>query len=208
MHHHGLPGSDGEHILQTWAGTADRAAHFYDTQVTGQLTTEMREFIARMPMAFIATADASGECDCSFRAGPPGFMRVLGDRAVAYPEYRGNGVKASLGNILENPQIGIFFADFTEDQIGLHVNGRAKILDSAAMRKLDPCLPEPDAPGLRPEHWVLTTVVEAYIHCSKHIPKLVPESRARDRGTDSPRHKGADYFGVQRRAEIGAASAA
>jgi len=45
----------------------------------------MREFIARMEMAFIATADGRGECDCSFRAGPPGFLRVIGDQMIAYP---------------------------------------------------------------------------------------------------------------------------
>ena len=204
MYHLRLPGSRGEHILQERSGTASRAAHFYNTQVTGQLTSEMQEFISRMDMAFIATADLAGECDCSLRAGPPGFIRVLSDSVVAYPEYRGNGVKASLGNILENPHIGIFFADFTKDLIGLHLNGRAQIVDTRAIRALDPDLPEHDVPGRRPEHWVLTTVVEAYIHCSKHIPKLIPESRVRHWGTDNPRHKGGDYFGVRRRAVIGA----
>lgn len=196
MPHQDLPGSRGEHILQEQYGTASRAANFYETQVTRQLTPQMQEFIARMEMAFIATSDGAGECDCSFRAGPPGFIRVLGDSAVAYPEYRGNGVKASLGNIVENPHIGIFLADFTQDLIGLHLNGRAEILDSSAMGALDPGLPEPDAPGRRPEHWVLTTVAEAYVHCSKHIPKLVPEPRVRHWGTDNPRYKGGDYFGA------------
>lgn len=198
MHRHGLPGSRGEHVLQEQTGTASRAADF--NQVTGQLTPEMTEFISRMEMAFIATSDSTGECDCSFRAGPPGFMRVLSDRAVAYPEYRGNGVKASLGNILENPHIGIILVDFTQDLIGLHLNGAAQILDTGTMRTLDPGLPEPDAPGRQPEHWVLTTVAEAYVHCSKHIPKLVPESRVRHWGTDNPRYKGGDYFGVGRQA--------
>jgi len=215
MHHrglpglpgYGLPGSDGEHIVQECTGTASRAEAFYADQLTDQLTDEMQKFISRMQMAFISTADASGDCDCSFRAGPPGFVRVLSDRTVAYPEYRGNGVKASLGNILENPHIGMFFIDFTEDLIGLHVNGWARILDTGAMLKIDPGLPEPDAPGRRPEHWVLTKVVEAYIHCSKHIPKLVPESRVRHWGTDNPRHKGGDYFGVRRRTHRGAPAA-
>lgn len=202
---HELPGSHGEHVLQEQFGTVSRAENFYDTQVTGELTAEMQEFISRREMAFVATSDLAGECDCSLRAGPPGFMRVLGDRTVAYPEYRGGGVKASLGNILENPHIGIFLADFTEDLIGLHVNGRAQILEPDALRALDPGLPEPEAPGRRPEHWVLTTVVEAYVHCSKHIPKMVPEPRVRHWGTDNPRHKGGDYFGVgRRRADSGA----
>jgi predicted pyridoxine 5'-phosphate oxidase superfamily flavin-nucleotide-binding protein len=63
-------------------------------------------------MVWIATADAHGACDCSFRAGPPGFVQVLGDRTVLYPEYRGNEVMASLGNIAENPHVGMVFLDF------------------------------------------------------------------------------------------------
>ena len=195
VHRH-RPGSPGEHILQDRLGTAQRAQKFYDHQVVGQLTPVMREFIARMEMAFIATSDADGECDCSFRAGPAGFFRILDDRTIAYPEYRGNGVMASLGNMLLNPHIGIFFADFTRDLIGLHVNGDANVVTPAQMHELDRDIPEAENAGRRPVQWVLVTVTEAYIHCSKHIPKLVPQSRVRHWGTDNPRHKGGDYFGV------------
>jgi len=191
------PGSWGEHILQELHGTMDRASQFYDSQLTGRLTPKMMEFIGRMEMAFIATSDAAGECDCSFRAGTAGFLRVLDERTIAYPEFRGNGVMASLGNILENPHIGIFMADFTHDLIGLHINGDAEILTPAHMQELDHGLPgQATHPGRRPVQWVLVKVTEAYIHCSKHIPKLVPQSRVRHWGTDNPRHKGGDYFGA------------
>jgi uncharacterized protein len=190
------PESPGEHVLQDRFGTTQRAQQFYRNQVVGQLTPVMQEFIARMEMAFIATSDADGECDCSFRAGPAGFIRVLDDHTIAYPEYRGNGVMASLGNMLQNPHIGIFLADFTHDLIGLHVNGAANIVTPAQMQELDIGIPEPEHPGRRPVQWVLVTVIEAYIHCSKHIPKLIPQSRVRHWGTDNVRHKGGDYFGV------------
>lgn len=190
------PGSAGEHALQERFGTEQRAQQFYRNQVAGQLTPVMAEFIGRMEMAFIATSDADGECDCSFRAGPAGFIRVLDEATIAYPEYRGNGVMASLGNMLVNPHIGIFLVDFTRDLIGLHVNGEASIITHAQMQELDPDRPEPQTPGRRPVQWVLITVTEAYIHCSKHIPLLVPQSRIRHWGTDNPRHKGGNYFGV------------
>lgn len=190
-------GSRGEHILQERYGTQERASKFYNGQVSSQLTPKMMEFIGRMEMAFIATSDADGECDCSFRAGTPGFMRVLNDRTIAYPEFRGNGVMASLGNILENPHIGIFMADFTHDLVGLHVNGDAEIVTPAHMEELDRGLPEQaEYSGRRPVQWVLVRVTEAYIHCSKHIPKLIPQSRVRHWGTDNPRYKGGDYFGA------------
>jgi uncharacterized protein len=67
------------------------------------LKEQMMSFIARQEIAWIATADSHGECDCSFRAGPPGFVQVLDARTLRYPEYRGNGIMASLGNILDNP---------------------------------------------------------------------------------------------------------
>lgn|SRR5215472_2467706 len=194
------PGSQGERILQQRYGTTDRASQFYASQVSGRLTARMIDFIGRMEMAFIATSDAAGECDCSFRAGTAGFLRVLDDRTIAYPEFRGNGVMASLGNILENPHVGIFIADFTQDLIGLHVNGAAEIVTPEYMRELAPDLPERAIhPGRRPVQWVLVRVTEAYIHCSKHIPKLMPQSRVRHWGTDNPRHKGGDYFGAAAR---------
>ena len=56
-----------------------------------------------MKMAFIATSDAHGECDNTFRAGPPGFLRVLDEKTVMWPEYKGNGVMASMGNIIGEP---------------------------------------------------------------------------------------------------------
>jgi uncharacterized protein len=193
-------GSRGERILQQRHGTTERARQFYDNQVSDQLTPKMIEFIGRMEMAFIATSDTAGECDCSFRAGTAGFLRVLDDRTIAYPEYRGNGVMASLGNMLENPHIGIFMADFAHDLIGLHVNGDAEIVTPAHMQELDGWLPEHDAhPGRRPAQWVVVRVTEAYIHCSKHIPKLIPQTRVRHWGTDNPRHKGGDYFGAAAR---------
>jgi uncharacterized protein len=191
------PGSRGEHVLQDWFGTRDRASMFYDRQLSGQLTPKMVEFIGRMEMAFIATSDAGGECDCSFRAGAAGFLRVLDEHTIAYPEFRGNGVMASLGNILENPHIGIMMVDFTRDLIGLHVNGSAEIVTPARMQELDGNLPEgPEHPGRQPVQWVLVQVTEAYIHCSKHIPKLIPQSRVRHWGTDNPRYQGGDYFGA------------
>ena len=190
------PGSAGERILQERYGTTQRAQQFYQNQVVSQLTPVMQQFIRRMEMAFIATSDDSGHCDCSFRAGPAGFIRVLDNRTIAYPEYRGNGVMASLGNLQQNPHIGIFLADFTHDLIGLHVNGEARIVAPARMHRFGRDIQESGHPGRPPLQWVFVHVTEAFIHCSKHIPKMIPQSRVRHWGTDNPRHKGNDYFGV------------
>jgi predicted pyridoxine 5'-phosphate oxidase superfamily flavin-nucleotide-binding protein len=180
------PGSQGEHELQRRYRSGDRARRFYREQVLDRLNDRMIQFIGRQEMVWIATADGHGECDCSFRAGPPGFVQVLDARTLRYPEYRGNGVMASLGNILENPHVGMVFLDFDQERIGLHVNGTARIVEAAWHDLARP----------RVERWVEVRVDEAYIHCRKHLPHLVrANGEGRAWGTDDARAKGGDYFG-------------
>lgn len=199
------PGSDGEHLVQQRLGTTKRADRFYDDQVLDHLNVRMQEFVARQEMFFLSTADRHGECDATFRAGPPGFVQVLDARTLAYPEYRGNGVMASIGNISENPRLGILMVDFTRDRIGLHVNGRARVVMDEDMRLQHPGLPVDPVPGRRAQLWVTVEVEEAYIHCAKHIPHLqkVPAQQrgARAWGTDDAKRKGGDFFGAAAEAD-------
>ncbi|GAA3121293.1 hydrolase [Streptosporangium carneum] len=183
-------------MLQRLFATRDRAERFYERQVVDHLTPHMREFVARQEMVFVGTSDASGNCDTTFRAGPPGFVRVLDGRTLMYPEFRGNGVLASLGNILENPHLSLLFVDFFDDLVGLHVNGAATITTAYdAARRHGLADEDMTAPGRRAERWVKVEVEEAYIHCSKHIPLLVRQDR-RQRAPEGRRPAGDDYFGV------------
>lgn len=196
----GVPGSEGEHALQCAWNTQDRAERFYREQVRDRLLPAMIEFVGRMEMVFLATADTTGECDASLRAGPPGFVAVLDEKRLALPEYRGNGVHASLGNITENPHAGLLMVDFTRDLIGLHVNGRAEIVPDGELRAAWPGVVADAAPGRRARHWLLLEVEEAYVHCRKHIPRMAVLPRQRDWGSDDAVRKGGDYFGA--RAEL------
>jgi hypothetical protein len=103
---------------------------------------------------------------------------------------------ASLGNAYENPHIGMLFVDFSRNRIGLHVNGTVRLVRDEEMRRLDPGTPIDPVPGRRARIWVQVTVQEAYIHCSKHIPHLVPHTVDRSWGTDDMRRKGGDWFGA------------
>ena len=179
-----LPGSAGEHDLQCAWGTQDAARRFYRDQVRDRMVPAMKQFVARMELAFMATADARGECDATLRTGPPGFIHVLDDTRLVLPEYRGNGVHASLGNITENPHVGLLMVDFVRDLIGLHVNGRARIVSDAWLRDAEPDLPVDGAPGRRARHWLLVEVEEAYVHCRKHIPRMVVVPRRRSWGSN------------------------
>jgi hypothetical protein len=196
----GLPGSHGEHELQERCNTTPRAHGFYRHQVLDYLNPLMQAFVTKQEMMFVGTADRHGEADASFRAGLAGFVRVLDEKTLAYPEYRGNGVMSSLGNISENPRVGLLFVDFT-DKIGLHVNGRARIVENDEFVR-DASAPEPlpeniPATGRGPERWVVVSVVEAYIHCSKHIPRMQKIAEEVQWGTDDVRAKGGDYFGAK-----------
>ena len=204
MNNTNRPGSAGEHVLQDKLGTTKRANAFYDNQVLDHLTPLMREFIERMTMAFIATSDAHGECDSSFRAGPAGFVRVIDEKTVMWPEYKGNGVMASLGNMSENGHVGILFVDFFEATIGLHVNGKARIVPNDAVEAFGPMLTrmagvehlhdQSTDKRTTPERWVMVDIEEAYIHCSKHIPLMQKLDKDMAWGTDDAVRKGGDYF--------------
>lgn len=197
-----LPGSSGEHLAQEKFGTTRRALAFYNKQMLDYLNPLMREFVEQQELVFIATADAHGECDCSLRAGTAGFVKVLDDRRLAYPEYRGNGVMASVGNILENPHIGMIFIDFFRHTIGLHVNGKASIVENSELLNRSDIAMEMieesrTIGGRSPERWVFIEVEEAYIHCSKHIPLLQKMDKKIHWGTDDVGHKGGDAFQVK-----------
>ena len=198
-----LPGSDGEHRLQEKYGSKDRALSFYDRQVLDYLAPVMREFIARQEFLFVATADRHGECDCTSKLGEPGFIRVLSNKYLIYPEYRGNGVYANSGNISENPHIAMLIIDFYRDTVGLHVNGKARVVENEELLAYSEKLPEDVIEEInregkrRPERWVMVEVEEAYIQCSKHIPLLKKLDRKIDWGTDSVAAKKGDYFQLQ-----------
>src|SRR5438094_8897590 len=89
---------------------------------------EDRDLIERMDMFFLATADAEGRPQCSYKGGEPGFVRVLDERTVAFPNYDGNGMYLTAGNALVNPHVGLLFIDF-EGRRRVRLNGVASIAD-------------------------------------------------------------------------------
>jgi hypothetical protein len=122
--------------------------------------------------------------------------------SLAYPEYKGNGIWASLGNIRENPHIGMIFIDFFQSTVGLHVNGKSKIIENDELAEYVELSKElkVDAQikrSRKPERWVLIEVEEAYIHCSKHIPLLQQLDKEIHWGTDNESFKGGDFFKVK-----------
>ena len=83
-------------------------------------------FIERAILFFLATADAEGRPDVNHKGGPPGFVRVTGPSELAFPDYDGNGMFKSLGNVTVNPNVGLLFIDFERPR-RLRVNGTATV---------------------------------------------------------------------------------
>ncbi|GAB6042999.1 pyridoxamine 5'-phosphate oxidase family protein [Endothiovibrio diazotrophicus] len=133
------------------------------------LDEEKALFIEGLPMFFLATADAEGRCDCSFKgteAGADGaplpVARVVEPRRLWFPDYAGNRMFNSLGNLLVNPHVGLLFIDFAA-QTRLRVNGSARLLDEpAAWSGWWPAAPRA----------VEVAVEEVYWNCPKRIPPL------------------------------------
>jgi predicted pyridoxine 5'-phosphate oxidase superfamily flavin-nucleotide-binding protein len=101
-----------------------------------------RALVERSAMFFLATADADGQPDVSYKGGMPGFVRVVDDRTLAFPDYDGNGMFKSLGNILVNPRVGLLFLDFDHPH-RMRVSGLARVADDddpqlAELRRASP----------------------------------------------------------------------
>jgi predicted pyridoxine 5'-phosphate oxidase superfamily flavin-nucleotide-binding protein len=122
---------------------------------------EDRSFIEGQRMFFLATTDADGFPDCSYKGGDPGFARVLDERTLVFPSYDGNGMFKSLGNIRANPAVGLLFLSFEEPK-RLRVNGTATVsADDAAM-------------ALFPGAQLLVRVTPRHVfpNCPRYIPKM------------------------------------
>lgn len=117
---------EGMRTLQDVRETRPLADRLEQVTVRSAFTAEDRAFISSRPMMFVATADAQGNPECSYKGGLPGFVRVIDDRTLAFPDYDGNGMYRSWGNVLVNPAVGLLFLDF-ETPKRLRVNGCATV---------------------------------------------------------------------------------
>ena len=130
----------GMRELQDLRETRPLADRLEQVVVRAAFTDEDRAFIERSAMFFIATADAEGHPDCSYKGGLPGFVRVVDGRTLAVPDYDGNGMYRSWGNVRANPHVGLLFLDFERPK-RLRVNGTASIaLDDPLREEFPGCV--------------------------------------------------------------------
>ncbi len=118
---------DGNRTLQDRFGSRRIADRLEGVTLRHAFTEADRGFIEGAGFFFLATADAGGRPDCSFKGGGPGFVRVTAPDELAFPDYDGNGMFKSLGNILVNPAVGLLFIAMGERTARLRVNGTATV---------------------------------------------------------------------------------
>jgi uncharacterized protein len=116
----------GSRELQDRFDTRKLADRLQEVTVSDRIDANGKAFIEARDMFFIATADEHGRTNCSYKGGDPGFVRVVDEHTIAFPNYDGNGMYLSMGNLLKNPNVGILFIDF-ENQWRMRLNGEASI---------------------------------------------------------------------------------
>ena len=125
------PYHPGMRALQDRFDTRRLADRLDERLGRGAFTEQDKAFIESRTLFFLATADAEGRPDCSYKGGVPGFVRVTGPDELEFPSYDGNGQFRSLGNIGANAAVQLLFIDF-ESPKRLRLNGDAVVLDDAA----------------------------------------------------------------------------
>jgi uncharacterized protein len=135
-------------------GPIDKVIHHLDEHCA--------EFLSKSPFFVLSTANADGVCDGSPKGGPPGFVRVLDNHRLAWPDYAGNNRLDSFENLVTNPSVALLFLIPGMDET-LRVNGMAELVaDEELCRDLA-------LDGKPARVAVVVTVAEAYIHCAKAL---------------------------------------
>ena len=123
-----------------------------------------RDLIETTPFFFIATSFGAFT-DCSLKSGVPGFVKIVGPGTIEYPEYDGNSMYRTLGNISRNPNVGLLFVKFDGVTLRVRANGTASILH--------------DAEALSRHHGarlVVRVACQLYSNCVRSVHDLTTET--------------------------------
>ena len=131
------------------------------------ITPELAAFIEKQTSIFLATANGEGQPYIQHRGGPPGFLRVLDEKTIAFVDFAGNRQYISQGNLAENPKAYLFLIDYTQRR-------RIKIWGKAQVIEGDDELTARLMPGgykARAEQVILFNVSAWDSNCPQHIPQ-------------------------------------
>ena len=164
----------GNRALQDKYGGRAVADRIVELVETTSFTEEFQEFVESVPFFFLATS-AGENTDCSFKGGAPGFVRVTAPDQLIFPDYDGNRMCKSLGNIVENPKVGLLFMKFGAEEgqgelyLRLRISGKASIHeDHDALN---------DYPGAK--RIVQVDITHIFPNCPRYVPHMEQVSPSR-----------------------------
>ncbi len=175
---------EGNRALQDKYGGRAVADKIIDLVEAPTVSDEFKEFIESLPFFFLATS-AGENTDCSFKGGEPGFVRVVAPDRIIFPDYDGNRMYKSLGNITENPNVGLLFMKFGAEEgkgalyLRVRVSGKATVHDEH--EALD------SYPGAK--RIVEVAVTHVFPNCPRYVPHMQmvePSRHIPQDGTDQP----------------------
>ncbi|NEI72189.1 pyridoxamine 5'-phosphate oxidase [Rhizobium lusitanum] len=132
------------------------------------ISTDLKAFIESRTTAFLATANAEGQPYVQHRGGPPGFLRVLDTKTIAFVDFAGNRQYITQGNLEENPKAHLFLIDYAYRQ-RVKIWGKARVVegDEALAGRLFP-----EGYKARVEQVILFDVAAWDANCPQHIPQM------------------------------------
>jgi predicted pyridoxine 5'-phosphate oxidase superfamily flavin-nucleotide-binding protein len=152
---------DHSRALQDQFDTRRIADRLVEVLAHSTFTADDRVFIEARSFFFLASADADGFPECSYKGGAVGFVRVLDENTLVFPSYDGNGMFKSLGNVRATGKVGMLFMDF-ETPKRLRVNGIATVSDN------DPLLEQTIGAQLI----VRVTPQQIFPNCPRYIHRM------------------------------------
>ncbi len=136
-----------------------------------EITPDLADYVARQRSFFLGTANTNGQPYIQHRGGPPGFLRVIDNKTLAFADYKGNRQYISQGNLTENPKAFIFLIDYV-NRIRIKLWGNAKVVEDQP-ELLAELIPSRDEYRAQAQQVLVFTVVAWDRNCPQHIPQRI-----------------------------------
>lgn len=152
-----------------------------------QFTAEDRAYIESVPFFFLATS-WENTTDCSMKSGHPGFVEVVSDDTLQWPDYDGNRMYRSLGNLIRNPNVGLLFVKFDGESTRIRMSGQAELVEDPS--QFD------HLPGAK--RLIRVRMDYIYYNCPRSVPRMELQEHSKylprdDYEPPEPEWKSRDY---------------
>lgn len=136
-----------------------------------EITEDLENFLALQRSFFLGTSNANGQPYIQHRGGPPGFVRVIDSKTLAFADYRGNRQFISQGNLSDNPKAFIFLIDYL-NRMRVKIWGHAKIVENEP-KFIAELMSGQNEYKARAEQALIFKVAAWDSNCPQHIPQRI-----------------------------------